>query len=134
MTKKRAGFTLLELLVAIGIIVLIVGMGFTSYSTAQKKARDAVRKSDLKAIQNSLEQYYSVCGYTYPNPATGNIVPTIVCTTPPAINILTTPSKDPKSGSDYTMTGGGSSYSVCAPNSPPLETEGVASYCLSNQQ
>lgn len=128
------GFTLLELLVAIGIIVVIVSMGFVSYSTAQKTARDAKRKSDLKAIQNSLEQYYSVCGYQYPNPAAGNAVPTIICTTPPTADILTETPKDPLTGSDYSMTGGSSSYSICGPNTPPLETDDIASYCLTNRQ
>lgn len=57
-TKKNA-FTLLEMLVVIGIIGVLVGLATTSYSTAQKKARDAKRKSDLKSVQNCLEQYYS---------------------------------------------------------------------------
>ena len=34
-------------------------MGTVSYSTAQKKARDATRRGDMKAIQNALEQYYA---------------------------------------------------------------------------
>ena len=57
--SSRKGFTLLEMLVVIGIIAILVGLSTTSYSTAQKKARDAKRKSDLKSIQNCLEQYYS---------------------------------------------------------------------------
>ena len=57
---KHLGFTLLEILIVIGIIGILIGIGTVSYSTAQRKARDAKRKQDLKAVQNCLEQYYSV--------------------------------------------------------------------------
>jgi len=55
----KKGFTLLEMLVVIGIIAVLVTLSITSYTTVQKKARDAKRKSDLKAIQNCLEQHYA---------------------------------------------------------------------------
>jgi len=64
--KFQSAFTLLEMLVVIGIIGILVGMGAVSYSTAQKKARDAKRKQDLKAFQNAMEQCYSVNNYKYP--------------------------------------------------------------------
>lgn len=56
---KRAGFTLLELLVVISLIGLLVAIGSVSYTTAQKKSRDARRKSDMKAVQNGFEQFYA---------------------------------------------------------------------------
>lgn len=57
--KKERGFTLLELLVVIAIIGILVSLGIVSYSGAQKKARDAQRRADLKAVQDGLEQYYA---------------------------------------------------------------------------
>lgn len=59
MKINKKAFTLLEILVVIGIIAVLVGLTTSSYSIAQKKARDAKRKSDLKSVQNCLEQYYS---------------------------------------------------------------------------
>ncbi|MBI4004549.1 type II secretion system protein [Candidatus Roizmanbacteria bacterium] len=56
---RQKGFTLLEMLVVMGIIAILIGMGAAAYSTAQKKARDAKRRSDLKAVQNCMEQYYA---------------------------------------------------------------------------
>ncbi|NCO89124.1 type II secretion system protein, partial [Candidatus Roizmanbacteria bacterium] len=45
MLQLKKAFTLLEILVVIGIISIMVAMGTASYSTAQKKARDAKRKT-----------------------------------------------------------------------------------------
>jgi len=134
--KISKAFTLLEMLVVIGIIAVLVSMGIASYSTAQKKARDAKRKSDLKTIQTAFEQYYAICGYNYPLPATGNLVPTDLICLNPNTTIASSFPVDPKSGNRYTMTAtvAGSDYTICAPNSPPLETESTTSYCLTNQQ
>lgn len=62
----KKGFTLLEMLVVIGIIAILVSLGFASYSTVQKKARDAKRQGDLKSAQQILEQCYSVNSFQYP--------------------------------------------------------------------
>ncbi len=62
----RGAFTLLEMLVVIGIISIMLGVASVSYSTAQKKARDAKRKTDLHAMQNALEQCYAVNSSSYP--------------------------------------------------------------------
>lgn len=66
MKIKNFGFTLLELLVVISIIAILVVMGVASYTTAQKKGRDARRRADLKAAQNAFEQYYAVTNSSYP--------------------------------------------------------------------
>jgi type IV pilus assembly protein PilE len=71
----RKAFTLLEMLVVIGIISVLVGLGATSYSTAQRKARDARRQSDLKTAQQVMEQCYSVNSFEYPTiSANGGII------------------------------------------------------------
>lgn len=64
--KKNKGFTLLELLVVIGIIALLVSVATVSYSAAQLRTRDARRKADLNAMKDALEQYYSANGFAYP--------------------------------------------------------------------
>jgi len=128
----QSAFTLLELLVVIGIISLLVGLGSVSYSTAQKKARDAKRKSDLQAIQSSLEQYYSVCGYQYPTPAS-NVFTNIVCPSPLTAIMPTVP-VDPKDLTPYPCPAAdctSSGYKICT-NS--LESQSPTGYCLQNQQ
>lgn len=63
--KNKAGFTLIELLVAITIIGILAAIGLSSYSAAQRKARDARRKSDLQSVARALELYYNDHG-AYP--------------------------------------------------------------------
>lgn len=63
---KKNAFTLLELLIVIGIIGILVALATVSYSATQKAGRDSRRKQDMVAIQNALEQYYSEHSYSYP--------------------------------------------------------------------
>ena len=68
--KRQLGFTLLELLIVIviiGILALIIVPGLAS---GPKRARDAQRKSDMRAVKNALETYYNDKN-TYPTPASG---------------------------------------------------------------
>lgn len=56
---QRRGFTLVELLVVIGIIALVMIAVFPNFSGARQRARDSQRKSDLKDIQAALDLYKS---------------------------------------------------------------------------
>jgi prepilin-type N-terminal cleavage/methylation domain-containing protein len=68
---KKNGFTLLELLVVIGIIGILVALATVSYSSTQQAGRDTRRKQDLVAMQNALEQYYSANVFKYPDSGAG---------------------------------------------------------------
>ncbi len=132
---KQLGFTLLELLVVIGIIAVLVGIGSVSFSTAQMKARNAKRKADLQTLHKALEQYYSICGYKYPEPlsdANGKYYDTIVCLTP-TVAILDKSLKDPKTGTPYycdtTVSCSESQYKICT----QLEPDNTK-FCVSNSQ
>jgi len=63
MNKK--GFTLIELLVVIAIIGVLAGFLMANFVGVRQRARDGVRKSDLRQIQAALELYRSDKG-SYP--------------------------------------------------------------------
>ncbi len=57
MTKK--GFTLVELLVAIGIIATLAAILLPNLMGARERARDAQRKQDLDSVKSALRLYYN---------------------------------------------------------------------------
>ncbi|MDO8743193.1 MAG: prepilin-type N-terminal cleavage/methylation domain-containing protein [Candidatus Azambacteria bacterium] len=68
--KKEKGFTLLELLVVIGIIGLLSSIIVVNLTGARKKARDVKRVADIRTIQTALESYYGKNGQ-YPTAIQG---------------------------------------------------------------
>ncbi|MDP2638860.1 MAG: prepilin-type N-terminal cleavage/methylation domain-containing protein [Candidatus Azambacteria bacterium] len=72
------GFTLLELLVVIGIIGLLASILVVNLSSARRRARDTKRVSDVRAMQTAVEDYYGKNAF-YPTSigalVTGNFLP-----------------------------------------------------------
>ena len=64
-TKKEGGFTLLELLIVIVIIGILALLIIPNITSAPKKARDTTRKTDMRAIQKGMEEYF-VSNNVYP--------------------------------------------------------------------
>jgi prepilin-type N-terminal cleavage/methylation domain-containing protein len=98
-----SGFTLVELLIVIAIIGILVSLGAVSYTTAQQKGRDGRRKSDLRAVQNAWEQYYSDNTSAYP--ATCSVGTTYLPGGMP---------EDPKTGDPYAQSCSATTYCFCA--------------------
>lgn len=65
--EKSTGFSLLELLVVITIIMILAVIGLVAFGKITAKTRDLRRKSDLAAIQTAIEMYFSATN-TYPGP------------------------------------------------------------------
>ncbi|MCF7831275.1 MAG: prepilin-type N-terminal cleavage/methylation domain-containing protein [Candidatus Pacebacteria bacterium] len=59
--KNKNGFTVMELLVVIGILLILIAIVISSLSISQKKTRDDRRVSTLQEIMLALEQYRDVC-------------------------------------------------------------------------
>ena len=106
MRISARGFTLIEILVAISIIGIIFGVIISSVTIIQKNSRDAKRRSDLRNIQSTLQQYYSDQQF-YPSSidlgaaasitsGTGNPVPPASAKT-----YMSIVPKDPSSGNNY---------------------------------
>jgi len=56
--KKEVGFTLLELLVSIGIISILASLAIGYYQSYRVRAYDTAARSDLKNAITALENYY----------------------------------------------------------------------------
>jgi general secretion pathway protein G len=54
---KRLGFTLLELMIVITIILILIAMGAARYERSVIRAREAVLKQDLIEMRKAIEQY-----------------------------------------------------------------------------
>ncbi len=59
MVTRKNGFSLIELLIVIALIAILTAIATASYTTMQKKARDSRRVSDLKAVQQGIEQSFA---------------------------------------------------------------------------
>ena len=57
--NKKLGFTLVELLVVIAIIGILTIITSSSFLNSQKRSRDASKKTELKALSDALNMYYS---------------------------------------------------------------------------
>jgi type IV pilus assembly protein PilE len=60
MKKAKLGFTLIELMVTIVIMMVIAAAGMATYGQAQIRARNTKRLGDMKAVQATFEQYFAV--------------------------------------------------------------------------
>lgn len=112
------GFTLIELLVVISIIAILSVIGITAFQGTQAKARDSIRKQDLRTLATALEIYYQKN-----NKYVENVT---VCQTNPDISINTfysaikdyingqTPT-DPNTKQAYCyLSENGLNYTLCA--------------------
>ena len=64
--KVKTGFTVVEIIVVIGIIAILTVIVFPSISNIRAKNRDTERVADISAIQLALSLYYNKNG-NYPN-------------------------------------------------------------------
>ena len=56
--RRENGFTLIELIVVMSLIILLATIGLTAYQSSVKRGREAVLREDLFRMRDSIEQYY----------------------------------------------------------------------------
>jgi general secretion pathway protein G len=61
----QRGFTLIELLIVVTLIVVLAGIGLSTYSTSVTRAKEAVLRENLFRLRDSIDQYYADKG-AYP--------------------------------------------------------------------
>ena len=78
--QRSGGFTLLEILLVVGIISILAGIVIVAINPSKQLAtvRNTERKSDIKQIDSALTQYY-IDNFRYPSSLTGSL--TEICDT-----------------------------------------------------
>ena len=54
-----SGFTLMEMMIVMILIVILAGIGLTSYGNSVTRAKEATLKEDLFRMRDAIDQYYA---------------------------------------------------------------------------
>jgi general secretion pathway protein G len=57
--RPRGGFTLIELMVVMMIIVVLAGIGLAVYSNSVVRSKEAALAQDLFQMRDAIDQYYA---------------------------------------------------------------------------
>ena len=57
--RLTAGFTLIELMIVMALIVILAAIGLAMHANSQTRAREAVLKEDLFRLRDAIDQYYA---------------------------------------------------------------------------
>ena len=81
MKKTKKNFTLVELLCAVGLVVILAGIGFSAYSYASYRGKEAATKSLITRLAAGLETLKTKHGFYPASTSYGNIQVSIDSTT-----------------------------------------------------
>lgn len=57
--RRHAGFTLIELMIVMSLIVVLASITISVNANGQTRAREAVLKEDLFRMRDAIDQYYA---------------------------------------------------------------------------
>ncbi len=55
--RQQRGFTLIEMIIVISIVMILTGIAAPIYAAHLQRAREAVLKEDLYTMRNAIDQY-----------------------------------------------------------------------------
>jgi len=57
--RGAEGFTLIEMMIVMSLIVILASIGLAMYANSQTNAREAVLREDLFRMRDAIDQYYA---------------------------------------------------------------------------
>jgi len=57
--SQTSGFTLMEMMIVMVLIVILAGIGLTMYGNTVQRAKEATLKEDLFRMRDAIDQYYA---------------------------------------------------------------------------
>jgi general secretion pathway protein G len=106
--EAQGGFTLIEVLIVVTLIVVLAGMGLATYTTSIRRSKEAVLHEDLFRMRDAIDQYYADKGH-YPADLASLVTDGYMRTVP----------KDPLTLSSDTWQVVMSEVDATNPNAPP---------------
>jgi general secretion pathway protein G len=59
MKKLARGFTLIEVLIVITLVIVLASIGMPMYQNSVRRSREAVLREDLFRMRDAIDQYYA---------------------------------------------------------------------------
>ncbi len=59
MKKLARGFTLIEVLIVITLVIVLASIGMPMYQNSVRRSREAVLREDLYRMRDAIDQYYA---------------------------------------------------------------------------
>src|SRR5687768_17453018 len=56
---RTSGFTLMEMMIVMVLIVILAGIGLSVYGNSVQRAKEAALKEDLFRMRDAIDQYYA---------------------------------------------------------------------------
>ncbi len=57
--RRTAGFTIIELLIVVSVIVILASMGLVQYRNSVRRAEEATLKENLFRMRDAMDQFYA---------------------------------------------------------------------------
>ena len=58
-TSSARGFTLIEVMIVVTLVVILASVGMATYTNSVHRAREAVLKEDLFRMRDAIDQFYA---------------------------------------------------------------------------
>lgn len=97
---KNAGFTLIELMIAVAVIGILAAIAYPSYQEYVKRGRRADAMGELQQAATAMERYFTVNG-SYTGATAGGTIPNRLPRTGTKhydVSLTLTPAGTPKTG------------------------------------